>query len=79
MSKHWVEYKKFIWKAYINTEFQLDPEDFLHCTDEDELKDAIYDVVYEEVDYGDISIDESKSELTMVDFINEWKSLKGLK
>lgn len=34
-------------------------------------------LVYEEVDYGDISIDELV--LAIEDFINEWKSLKGLK
>lgn len=32
-----------------------------------------------EIDTGDVRIDESESELIMEDFLNEWKSLKGLK
>lgn len=79
MSEHWVEFNKYIWKGFIYSELELNPEDFLECKDEDELTDAIYDIVGMEIDTGDVQIDESESELKMEDFLNEWKSLKGLK
>ena len=79
MSEHWVEYDRYIWRAAIHTSFELNPEDFLECEDEDELEDAIYDMIAMETETGDVQIDESESELKMEDFLNEWKSLKGLK
>lgn len=73
MSEHWVEFNRYIWKGFIYSELKLNPEDFLEC------KDAIYDIISMEIDTGDVRIDESESELIMEDFLNEWKSLKGLK
>lgn len=77
MSEHWVEFNRYIWKGFIHSELKLNPEDFLECKDEGELTDAIYDIISMEIDTGDVRIDES--ELIMEDFLNEWKSLKGLK
>lgn len=79
MSEHWVEFNRYIWKGSIYSELKLNPEDFLECKDEGELTDAIYDIISMEIDTGDVRIDESESELIMEDFLNEWKSLKGLK
>lgn len=79
MSEHWVEFNRYTWKGFIHSELKLNPEDFLECKDEGELTDAIYDIISMEIDTGDVRIDESESELIMEDFLNEWKSLKGLK
>lgn len=79
MSEHWIEFNRYIWRGFIYSELKLNPEDFLECKDEGELTDAIYDIIGMEVDTGDVQIDESESELKMEDFLNEWKSLKGLK
>lgn len=79
MSEHWVEFNRYFWKGFIHSELKLNPEDFLECKDEGELTDAIYDIISMEIDTGDVRIDESESELIMEDFLNEWKSLKGLK
>lgn len=79
MSKHKVIFNKYIYRASMCVGFELDPADFLHCEDEEELTDAIYDVVYSETDTGDVQIKESEVELDMASFFEEWKSLKGLK
>lgn len=79
MSEHWIEFNRHIWRGFIYSELKLNPEDFLECKDEGELTDAIYDIIGTEIDTGDVQIDESESELKMEDFLNEWKSLKGLK
>lgn len=52
MSKHKVIFNKYIYRASMCVGFELDPADFLHCKDEEELTDAIYDVVYSETDTG---------------------------
>lgn len=79
MSKHEVIFNRYIYRASMCVEFELDPADFLHCEDEDELKNAIYDIVYSETDTGDVCVDDSEVELNMDNFLKEWKSLKGLK
>lgn len=79
MSEHWIEFNRYVWRGFIYSSLKLNPEDFLECKDEGELTDAIYDIIGMEIDTGDVQIEESESELKMEGFLNEWKSLKGLK
>lgn len=70
MSKH-------IYAARLYVSFELNPEDYLDCASEDDLKDAIYDHMYGEVDYGDVCIDESETDLENInEFVETWKKLK---
>lgn len=78
MSRHRIEFKKTISEAYIETERTLNPEDYLECEDEEELEDMVIEDILNTLDYGDINVEESKSELDLDEFIAEWKSLKGL-
>lgn len=68
---------KRILAARLYVGFELDPEDYLDCTSKADLCNAIYDHMYGEVDYGDISVDESETELEgFEEFYKRWKELK---
>ena len=79
MADYWISYTKYITRARVNVDFSLSPKDFLECEDEDELKDMVKEHIWDNVEYGDVEVDDSESEFDIPDeFIKEWKSLKGL-
>lgn len=70
-------HKNFV-EAYADSELELNPENYLYCDDEDELKDAIEDDLYDVMLTGDVEYDYSESEIDIPDeFIEEWKRLKN--
>ena len=73
-----VGYKSYF-RARIETEFWLDPEDFLWCEDDDELWDAVVEYIRSEIEYGDVIVEDSESDIDMIDFRRAWRHLKGLK
>ena len=80
MSKHTLTYNADIYSAFVNVDFELDPEDFLGIENENDLIDKVYDIIYSEVNMGDVQVDLSENEIiNLTEFIEEWKSLKGLK
>ena len=69
--------KNFV-EAYADSELELNPENYLYCDDEYELRDAIEDDLYDAMNTGDVEYDYSESEMDIPDeFIAEWKKLKG--
>ena len=79
MSKYKIEFRKEITMALGSQWANLDPADFLHCQDSDELEDCIMDVFYSNYYYeGDIDVYESETSLIIPDkFIKKWEELKN--
>ena len=72
-----VTMNKCILAARLYVGFEFNPEDYLNCADRKELRDTILDHMYDEVDYGDISVDESETELEgFEEFYERWNELK---
>lgn len=72
-----ISMSKRIYAARLYVSFEFNPEDFLDCETEEELKEAILDHMYGEVDYGDIRVDESETNLENInEFVEAWKKLK---
>lgn len=70
-------HKNFV-EAYADSELELNPENYLYCDDEDELRDAVEEDLYDVMNTGDVDYDYSESEMNIPDeFIIEWKKLKG--
>lgn len=70
-------HKNFV-EAYADSELELNPENYLYCDDEDELRDAVEEDLYDVMNTGDVDYDYSESEIDIPDeFIAEWKKLKG--
>lgn len=70
-------HKDFV-DAYADSELELNPENYLYCDDEDELRDAIEEDLYDVMITGDVEYDYSESKMDIPDeFIIEWKKLKG--
>lgn len=69
-------HKNFI-DAYVDSELELNPENYLYCDDEDELFDAISDDLHDIMFVGDVDWVDSDTDVYIPDeFITEWKRLK---
>lgn len=64
-------------KAYVNSELEISPRDYLYCYDEDDLKYAIQDDLCSIANIGELDYDYFESTIHIPDeFIEEWKYLK---
>ena len=73
-------------KEYIQgwalSEVELNPSNFYDAKDVEELHDMVWERIFDELssDSGDINVSEREIDYELPqEFIDEWKSLKGLK
>ena len=70
---------KYIYSARLYVSFELEAKNFVMYNSEEEVRDAVLDIMYDEIDYGDIDVDESENSYEgLEELIEEWKSLKNL-
>lgn len=73
--------KEYI-KGWALSEVELNPSNFYNAKDEKELHDMVWEHIFDELssDSGDINASEREVDYELPqEFIDEWKSLKGLK
>ena len=78
MSKYICNFTTNILYGWASIECELDPKKYLYCEDEDEMIDCVTEDLAESIDYGDINVKDSDSDIPE-EFIKEWKKLKNIK
>lgn len=69
-------------KGWALSEMELNPSNFYDAKDEEELHDMVWDRIFDRLssDSGRINVSEREIDYNLPqEFIDEWKSLKGLK
>lgn len=80
MSNYICSCNKHITDAELNLDLELNPSDYLWCASKLEMLDAVEEDLVEAADSGDIDIYDYDINFDIPNkFIEEWKSLKGLK
>lgn len=71
--------ERCLFSAWVESELNLNPADYLHCDSEVELEDAIWEELYDNCDTGNVHWKDSDSDIVIPpEFVEEWRSLKGL-
>lgn len=61
----------------VNGTLEVDPKDFLHCEDEDEIRDEMSDLIWESDDrYEDFVDGDVRIRKIPKEFFDEWSRLK---
>ena len=75
------------WLVRTEEDIELDPKDFLHCSNIEELNDEIYDYIHNRMQFpemkkGFVMYEEALGtnfwDTTFGEFMLEWQKLKGL-
>lgn len=66
--------------CFIKKNIHMSPHQFLKYDSEDDVRDEIYDIFYNNIEYGDIQVENTfDQELIIPDeFWEEWRRLKEL-
>lgn len=66
--------------GYVEKSIDLEADDYLVCSTLRELEDAVWDDCRDLFSVGDLEIDQAEMTFQLPQaFVDEWKSLKGLK
>lgn len=80
MSKYKCTFEKALYCAWVDSELILDPKDYILYEDEFEFMGAVREDMRDACNTGDVQWKDSDIEWHIPnEFIQEWKSLKGLK
>lgn len=80
MSRYKCTIERSMYSAWVEGELHLDPENYLYCDDDIDLYNAVQEELYDACNTGDVIWKDSDCDFDIPkDFIDEWKSLKGLK
>lgn len=80
MSEYEMPFRYDVHWGYIENNLELDPMDYIEYDDIEDVRDAIYDEVWDTINTGDLDVDQSVLDYELPDkFIEEWKELKGYK
>lgn len=78
MSKYTCKSERTMYSAWVTSEVEVDPRDYLLYDDEEEFRDALWEDLSESCDTGNVRWKDSDFEINIPDeLIQEWRKLKG--
>lgn len=78
MSKYKMPFHYDVHWGYIDKCLELDPMDYIEYDTVGDVKDAVYDSIWDSIDTGDLDVDQSGLDYKLPDdFIVKWKEIKG--
>lgn len=78
MTKYTCKSERTMFSAWVRSETIVDPTEYLLYDNEEELRDALWEDLYDSCDIGDVEYGDSDYTVTIPDeLIQEWRKLKG--